>query len=94
MSADSRGFNPRMRYLHTRNTKYIMKSFWIAYHEVDEKDETKWVVYDGYTTFKDAWHDVMTYYQFKGMLPNYAWFIYGVQEDKTKVRLNHDGTPV
>jgi len=71
-----------------------MKSFWIAYHEVDEKNETKWVIYDGYTTFEDALHDVTTVYQFKGMLVNHAWFIYGVQEDKTKVRLNHDGTPV
>jgi hypothetical protein len=71
-----------------------MKSFCIAYHEVDEKDETKWVIHPGYTTFNHACHDVMTYYQFKGMLPNYAWFIYEVQEDNTKVKLNHDGTPI
>ena len=71
-----------------------MSSFCIVYRAVYEPDETKWQVYPGYKTFADAYEDVVSYYQFKGMLVDYAWFVYEVQEDGTKVRLNHDGTRV
>ncbi len=71
-----------------------MSSFCLVYRAVYESDETKWQVYSGYKTFADAYEDVVSYYQFKGMLVDHAWFVYEVQEDGTKVRLNHDGTRV
>jgi len=71
-----------------------MSPFCIAYHGIHELDETKWLIYSGYNTFADAYEDVVSYYQFKGMLVDHGWFIYKVEEDGTKVKLNHDGTPV
>ena len=71
-----------------------MCSFCIVYRAVYEPDESKWQIYPDYKTFADAYEDVVSYYQFKGMLVDHAWFVYEVQEDGTKVRLNHDGTRV
>jgi len=69
-----------------------MSSFCIVYRAVYEPDETKWQIYPDYKTYADAYEDVISYYQFKGMLVDHAWFIYEVQEDGKKVKLNHDGT--
>lgn len=71
-----------------------MPSFNIVYRNIYDPDETKWLIYSGYKTFLDAYEDVVSYYQFKGMLVDHGWFVYEVQEDGTKVKLNHDGTRV
>ena len=69
-------------------------SYCAVYRNIHEKDETNWEVVSGYLTFADVLHDVMYIHQFKGLLVNCGWFIYGVQTDGTKVQLNHDGTPI
>ena len=94
MVADSRGFNPRMRYFNTNSINYTMKSYCIVYRGVYEDDQTKWEIYPGYVFFADALHDMTTSYQFKGMLFDHGWWIYGVQEDGKMIKLNHDGTPI
>jgi len=94
MVADSRGFNPRMRYFHILYIKYIMKSFCLVYRNIHVEDRTKWTIHDGYKTFADALHDVTTFYQFQGVIVDHAWWIYGVQEDDTMIKLDHDGSPI
>jgi hypothetical protein len=71
-----------------------MKTFAIVYRGMLEKDKTKWDIYSGYTLFSDALHDVMTVYQYKGMLLEHGWWIYEVQEDGTMIKLGHDGNPI
>ena len=86
-----------MRYFHTLYVVSPMQpfeSFCTVYREVEEMDQTKWTIYGGYKTFAEVLHDVLTVYQFRGMLVNYGWFIYGIQSDGTKVKLNQDGIPI
>jgi hypothetical protein len=86
-----------MRYFHTLCIQYAMQpfeSFSAVYRAMYEMDQTKWTVYGGYKTFAEVLHDVLTIYQFKGMLVEYGWFIYGVQSDGTMVKLNEDGIPI
>lgn len=71
-----------------------MKTFAIVYRSTLEEDKAKWDIYSGYTLFSDALNDVMSVYQFRGMLPDYAWWIYEVKEDGTMVKLGHDGNPI
>lgn len=70
-----------------------MKTFAIVYRNTLEEDKAKWDIYSGYTLFSDALHDVLTVYQFRGVLPDYGWWIYEVEEDGTMVKLGHDGNP-
>ena len=71
-----------------------MKSFSVVYRDMYDEDRTKWQIYPGYVLFADALHDMMTIYHFKGMLVNHGWWIYGVQDDDTMIKLDHDGTPI
>ena len=71
-----------------------MSSFCIVYRAVYEPDESKWQIYPDYKTFADAYEDVVSYYQFKGMQPDYGWWICKLQEDGKMIKLNHDGTPI
>lgn len=70
------------------------ESFSAVYRAMYEMDQTRWTVHGGYKTFAEVLHDVLTIYQFKGMLVDYGWFIYGVQSDGTMVKLNEDGIPI
>ena len=70
------------------------ESFSAVYRAMYEMDQTKWTVYGGYKTFAEVLDSVLTIYQFKGMLVDYGWFIYGVQSDGTMVKLNEDGIPI
>lgn len=70
-------------------------SFCVVYRQLNEEDEKKWAtLYEGYTTFAEALRDVLTVYQYRGMLVDCGWFIYGVQANGTKVKLDEDGTPI
>ena len=103
MVADSRGFNPRMRYFNqngfiraTINNSMSdkMKPFLIVYRNMYEQDQTKWKVHADYELFSQALDVMMRYYQFKGMQPDYGWWICKIGEDGKMIKLNHDGTPI
>jgi hypothetical protein len=69
-------------------------SYLAVYREIDEKNEAKWVIYDGYESFEKVYDDVITRKQFKGFLVDWGWFIYGVTKDGVKVKLDYNGQPI
>ena len=69
-------------------------SYCAVYRNIHETDETHWETVGGYLSFADVLHDVLYIHQFKGLLVNCGWFIYGVQSDGKKVQLDQDGKRV
>ena len=69
-------------------------SFCTVYRHIHEMDKTKWEIYGGYMTFESVLSDVMSYYQFQGLIVEHGWFIYGIQSNGTMVQLDQDGTRV
>ena len=71
-----------------------MESFCIVYLNMYEQDQSKWKVHADYDLFEQAYDAMLSYYQFKGMQPDYGWWICKRQEDGKLTKLKHDGTPI
>lgn len=65
------------------------ESYCAVYRSLFDTNEDKWIIHEGYKTFEEVYEAVISTYQFKGFLLDWGWFIYKVDKDGRKIKLDY-----